>query len=199
MIDRAMTTTRNSVPQRGWAVGYLRIASGVSGSPASEEDRDLDQPLDEVLNDLVLDVAGCGAGDEQGQQEEDPDARYQRDRQGQDDRALAELDAILFGLETGAPDQPAGPDDERLVEDDETADERQLGQAGSVDPGVELLGRPDDPTVGMAKGDRDRVPAAHEDALDQRLAAVGIARHAGSLPAGADQAGLGRLRRRSRP
>ena len=26
MIERAMTTTRNSVPQRGWAVGYLRIA-----------------------------------------------------------------------------------------------------------------------------------------------------------------------------
>ena len=35
MIERRMTTTRNSVPQRGWAVGYLRTSSTVSGSPAS--------------------------------------------------------------------------------------------------------------------------------------------------------------------
>ena len=33
-IERMMTTTRNSVPQRGCAVGYLRTASVVSGSPA---------------------------------------------------------------------------------------------------------------------------------------------------------------------
>ena len=35
MIDSRMTTTRNSVPQRWWAVGYLRTSSTVSGSPAS--------------------------------------------------------------------------------------------------------------------------------------------------------------------
>ena len=35
MIETRMTTTRNSVPQRGWAVGYFRTASTVSGSPAS--------------------------------------------------------------------------------------------------------------------------------------------------------------------
>ena len=35
-IDRAMTTTRNSVPQRWCAVGYLRTSSVVSGSPASQ-------------------------------------------------------------------------------------------------------------------------------------------------------------------
>ena len=34
-IDSAMTTTRNSVLQRWWAVGYLRTSSVVSGSPAS--------------------------------------------------------------------------------------------------------------------------------------------------------------------
>ena len=85
MIDRRMTTTRNSVPQRWWAVGYLRTSSTVSGSPASrawivmcsapwywktrrmsggprdqrevaEEDRDPDQALDEVLDEAVLDV-----------------------------------------------------------------------------------------------------------------------------------------------
>src|SRR5664280_1776611 len=35
MIETRMTTTRNSVPHRGCAVGYLRTASTVSGSPAS--------------------------------------------------------------------------------------------------------------------------------------------------------------------
>ena len=73
------------MPQRGWAVGYLRTSSTSSGSPASsawivmcsapwywktrrtsggprdqqqvaEEDRDPDQALDEVLDEAVLDV-----------------------------------------------------------------------------------------------------------------------------------------------
>ena len=44
-------------------------------------------------------------------------------------------------------------------------------------PRVEALGGVDDPAVGMAKGDRDRVAAAHQDALDQGLAAVRVARH----------------------
>ena len=35
MIDSRMTITRNSVPQRWWAVGYLRTSPTVSGSPAS--------------------------------------------------------------------------------------------------------------------------------------------------------------------
>ena len=34
-IESAITTTRNSVPQRGWAVGYLRTLLGTSGSPCS--------------------------------------------------------------------------------------------------------------------------------------------------------------------
>ncbi len=34
-IESRITTTRNSVPQRGWAVGYLRTFSGTSGSSCS--------------------------------------------------------------------------------------------------------------------------------------------------------------------
>ena len=34
------------------------------------------------------------------------------------DRALAELDALLLGLDVGAADEPARADDERLVQDD---------------------------------------------------------------------------------
>ena len=45
-----------------------------------------------------------------------------------DDRALAELDPFLLGLDVGAADQPARADDERLVQDDQAADERPLDQ-----------------------------------------------------------------------
>ena len=122
MIDRMMTTTRNSVPQRGWAVGYLRIsrddervavlegvdrhvlgavvledAPDVRGlrdqEQVAEEDRDADQALDEVLDEAVLDVRGRDARDEQRQQEEDADAEQEREREHERDRALAELDA----------------------------------------------------------------------------------------------------------
>ena len=45
-------------------------------------------------------------------------------------------------------------------------------------PGVEALGREDDPAVRVAQGDRDRVATAHQDALDEGLAAVGVGGHA---------------------
>ena len=48
-----------------------------------------------------------------------------------------------------------------------------------VDAGVEPLRGVDDPAIGVAEGDGDRVATAHEDALDERLAAVGIAGHGG--------------------
>ena len=35
MMLSATTMTRNSVPQRWWAVGYLRTLATMSGSPAS--------------------------------------------------------------------------------------------------------------------------------------------------------------------
>ena len=150
MIDRAMTTTMNSVPQRGWAVGYLRIAVGseriarlegvdrhVLGAvvledppdvgrladehEVAEEDRDPDEALDEVLDDAVLDVRGRDARDEERQQEEDPDPREQGDEEHEGDRALAELDAVLLRLDAGTADEPAGTDDQRLVEHDQSA------------------------------------------------------------------------------
>ena len=91
------------MPQRGWAVGYLRIALDgqrlvvlqrvdrhVLGAvvlehppdvrrlrdehQVAQEQRDPDEALDEVLDEAVLDVAGRDAGDEQRQQEEEADA-----------------------------------------------------------------------------------------------------------------------------
>ena len=48
-----------------------------------------------------------------------------------------------------------------------------------MEAGVEALGGEDDPAVGVAKGDGDRVATAHQDAFDQRLTAVVVARHGG--------------------
>ena len=96
-----------------------------------------------------------------------------------------------------APDQPARADDQRLVQDDEPAQERQLRIAGAVDARIEPLGRVHDPAVRMAQGDGDRVAAAHQHTLDQGLAAVGEAGHARSLPAAAT-GGRARRRRRGR-
>ena len=92
---------------------------------------------------------------------------------------------LVGGLEAGAPDEPARPHDQRLVEHDEAADEGQLRPARAVDARVEALRGIDDAAVGMAEGDGDRVTAAHQDAFDERLAAVRVARHWGSLPSGA--------------
>ena len=49
----------------------------------------------------------------------------ERQAEHQRDRALAELDALVLGLDVGAADQPARADDERLVQDDQAADERR--------------------------------------------------------------------------
>ena len=77
-------------------------------------------------------------GDEQRQQEEDRRSPTPSVITSiSDDRALAELDALLLGLDVGAADEPARADDQRLVQDDEAAHERPLRRARAVEPGVE--------------------------------------------------------------
>ncbi len=71
------------------------------------------------------------------------------------------------------------PDDQRLVEDDKAAHERQLRDPRAVEARVEALLGPDDVAVGVAQGDRDRVATAHEHALDERLSAVRVPSHRG--------------------
>ena len=97
------------MPQRWWAVGYLRtsltveriaglervdrhvlgavvledagdVRRATDQREVAEEDPDPDEPLDEVLDQAVLDVRGGHRGDEQRQQEEDPDAGHQREQ-----------------------------------------------------------------------------------------------------------------------
>ena len=46
-----------------------------------------------------------------------------------------------------------------------------------MEPGVEPFGREDDPAVGVAQRDGERIAAPHHDALDERLAAVRETRH----------------------
>ena len=76
--------------------------------------------------------------------------------QHQGDAALADLDALVLRLEARGADEPAGPDDEGLVQHDEAAHERPLGGAVPVDGAVvEALLGPDDPAIGMTERDGD--------------------------------------------
>ena len=196
--------TRNSVPQRWCAVGYLRTSSTVSGSPASsawivmcsapwywktrwmsgvretsgqvaQEEPDLDDrpraragPSPASTPDVATLEMNSGSRVKTAMR------HAERDQQHHDDRALAELDVVLLGLDVGAADQPARADDERLVQDDESAHERPLGGRRGVHARVEPLGGGHDAAVGMAQRHRDRVATAHEHALDEGLAAVGV-------------------------
>ena len=63
-----------------------------------------------------------------GSSAEDRDGHPERDQEHDDDRALAELDVVLLGLDVGAADEPARADDQGLVQDDQAADERPLGE-----------------------------------------------------------------------
>ena len=74
------------------------------------------------------------------------------------------------------------PIDEGLVEHDEPAHERPLGRGLAAEAALELFRGIDDPAVGMTEGDGDGIAAAHHDAFDQRLAAIGEAGHWRSLP-----------------
>ena len=132
-----------------------------------------------MLNQAVLYVRSGYRCDQERQQEEDPDPGHQRQDEHQDDRALPELDPLLLGLDVGASNQPASPDDQGLVQHDEPADERPLRPARAVEAAVETLRGVHDVTVGVAQGDGDRVTPTHQDALDQGLAAVREGGHGG--------------------
>ena len=135
------------------------------------------------------DAAVGDARDEQRQQEEDPDAGEQRDPEHQRDRALAELDALRpppgrwrCGRASGCRRSSVsyrttrprmnGHFDQRVPWKPESR--RSVAQTISA--------------VRVAEGDGDRVATAHQDALDEGLAAVGVARHGGSLPAAPGEA-----------
>jgi len=76
--------------------------------PSASLNEDPDEALGEVLDDVVLDVAGGERRDDEGQDEEQPDAEDGRDAEHQRDPALADLDALVLGLEARAPDEPLG-------------------------------------------------------------------------------------------
>ena len=145
----------------------------------AQEDPDLDDPLERRLRPTLVGARGGHARDEQRQQREDRDGDPERDQQHDDDRALAELDVVLLGLDVGAADQPARADDQRLVQDDESTNERPLGRAVRVEAGIQSLRGGDDPTVRVAQRHGDRIATAHEHAFHEGLAPVRVTGHAG--------------------
>ena len=88
----------------------------------AEEEGDLGEALDEV-GDPGAAVVGEDEGEQEGRHEEDTDPDERDDAEHERDRAPPDLLAVLLGLDVGAPDEPARPDHERLVQDDETTDQ----------------------------------------------------------------------------
>ena len=105
-----------------------------------------------------------------------PIADDEGDAEHQRDGALAELDALV-----ARPGRSRCGSSQRVPTTSvsyRTTRPRMNGhfdQRRAVEAGVEALGRADDLAVGVAEGDGDRVATAHQDALDERLAAVGVA------------------------
>ena len=169
------------MPQRGWAVGYLRISSMVERiavlervdghvlgavvledapdvrhprdqAQVAEEDGDPDQALDDVLDPVGSTRDVVLTGEEQRQQEEQPTPIA---------RVMPSISATE-PLPSSTPSPLAwmlalrisqlGPDDEGLVQDDQAANERAFASASRADR-VERLGGPDDVALGMAEGD----------------------------------------------
>src|SRR6187402_723850 len=137
---------------------------------------------------MSFDVAGRERGHDERQDEEQPDPEDGGDPEHERDAALADLDALVLGLEARAADEPLGAHHEGLVEHDEPAHERPLGRGLAAEAALELFGGVDDAAVGVTEGDGDGIAAAHHDALDERLAAIGEAGHARSLPGGSLEA-----------
>ncbi len=84
---------------------------------------------------------------------------------------------VLLGLDVRAADEPAGADDQRLVQDDQAAENGHFAPARAVEPRVEALGGVDDPAVRVAQRDGDRIATAHQHAFDEGLAAVRVVGH----------------------
>ena len=134
--------------------------------------------------------------DEQRQQEEDPDAGA---------RASAPSIRATEPLPSSTPSSSAWTLALRTSQRVPTTSvsyrttrpriERPLRPARAVEAGVEALGGVDDLAVRVAQGDGDRIATAHQDALDEGLAAVGVAGHAAPVYRVRTLAGRNRKRR----
>ena len=145
-----MNTTRNSVPQRGCAVGYLRTFSTVERllvlqrvdghvlgavvledapdlrraadeQQVAHEDGDPDETLDEVLDEGLVraterSARGRALRQEQRQQHEQAEGEPDGDDERERDGAAAHCHALAGRGERAGAHQPAGADDERLVQ-----------------------------------------------------------------------------------
>ena len=99
----------------------------------ADEDHDPRQALDEVLDQAFSMFCAVNVATISGRMKNRPMPRIAVMPEHERDAALADLDALVLGLEAGAADQPAGADDQRLVEHDQAAHERPLGGRLAVD------------------------------------------------------------------
>ena len=100
----------------------------------------------------------------------------------QRDRATAHGHALARRRERTGAHQPAGADDQRLVQHHDAPEERGASEPVPVQDAVERLLGAEDLAVGPTHGDADGVTAAHQDALHERLTAVCEACHGQASP-----------------
>ena len=78
-------------------------------------------------------------GQEERQEHEQADGEAEGHDQRQGDRPAPHRDALAGSRERARAHQPAGADDERLVEQDDAAEERRAREAVAMEDGVERL------------------------------------------------------------
>ena len=101
-------------------------------SPIAHDVGDEDHEPDEAL-DRVGDEVGVGrllgeGRQEERQEEEEADREAEADDHRHRDRPLAELDVLALGGDRRRAHEHAGADDERLVQDEHPAQERDLDE-----------------------------------------------------------------------
>ncbi len=145
-----------------------------------EEDTDAHAALDRPEQVAVTDPLAEQPGEEQGRHEEEADGEGEGDDERAAELLAAELLLLLADGLVGRHGEGAHPDDQRLDERHDAADDRDLEDRIAHHPADqgELVNA--DGVVGAAHGQRPVVHAAHHDAFDDGLAAdLGAARPQG--------------------
>ena len=145
-----------------WYWKTRRISAGATDDQqVADEDDDADEALDEVLDQ---DAARRGwqrssrpAPANSGSSTNSPIAIAMVIANVTRERAAAHGHALAGRRKRARAHQPAGADDERLVEHDDAAEERRAREPVAVQEAVERLLRREDLALGAAHGDADGV------------------------------------------
>ena len=104
------------------------VAHHADGDDVADEERQSNQPLDRVGEEVGVGNALGERGQEERQEEEQPNREAEAEHHRQRDRSLAQLDILALGGDRRGAHQHARPDDQRLVQHEDAAQQRDLDQ-----------------------------------------------------------------------